>query len=174
MAGDSAPWMRTLLQRSPGCHRRPSGRRDHDDRLDDRDATLTRRLAVRRRRRRTAWGSRYGIIDQGLVGFTEVTGQPVTMGAVWERRRCALTGGVVFTGCSCLPSRVTKPRPISVLGMVEVEELRDPAACIPTVRQALDCSRSCGLARSTNTVSRLVKFRQGTWGTGRMCWDSPW
>ena len=46
----------------------------------------------------------------------------------------------------------TKPRPIGVLVMVAVEELRDPAACIPTVRQALDCSRSCRLARSVLTA----------------------
>ena len=67
-------------------------------------------------------------------------------------------GGVVFTGCSRLPSHVTKPRPIGVLVMVEVEELRDPAACIPTVCHALDCSQSCGLVRSSNIISRLVKF----------------
>ena len=69
------------------------------------------------------------IIYQGLVGFTEVTGQRVTRGAVWERRPCTLTGGIVFTGCSSLLSCVTKPRPIGILVMVEVKELRDPAAC---------------------------------------------
>jgi len=164
-----------FLQRSPGCHRRPSGRHDHDDRLDDHDSALARRIAVHRRRRHTAWCSQY-LRDHlsGNCGLYRSNWIASDKGCCVGAMALLFNGRRHLYGLQLSAEPHDEPRPIGVLVMVEVEELRDPAACIPTVRQALDCSRSCGLARSTNMISRLVKFHLGTWRTGWMCWDSPW
>jgi len=47
----------------------------------------------------------------------------VTQAVVWELQRRVSAGGVVLAGCSCLPSRVVKPRPVAVPDVVKVENV---------------------------------------------------